>query len=291
MTIHYHSLLSDYVKPNHLPLWVEYVALGTHFEKGFHDHEYSEIAIVMQGEAKHIVNDASKIMQTGDVLVIHPGISHAYDKTGNLELINIVYDRNKLSMPILDGYSLSLFQAFFLTQEPTDAFAVVQPITHLDKDELKKIIEMIYRLKDELQSGRSGSLLMSLSIFLEIVVSLSRTSHLEKKATEARFLIGDAISFMHKNYARTIEIDDLLKIVNMSRRNFFRNFLLAVGASPIDYLTQIRLKNATDMLLNTDKPLAEIAYATGFYDSNHFCKKFRARMATSPRHFRMKKSK
>ena len=77
----------------------------------------------------------------------------------------------------------------------------------------------------------------------------------------------------------------------MSRRNFFRNFLLAVGASPIDYLTQIRLKNATDMLLNTDKPLAEIAYATGFYDSNHFCKKFRARMATSPRHFRMKKSK
>lgn len=290
MTIHYHSLLSDYVKPDHLPLWVEHVALGTHFERGFHDHEYSEIAIVMHGEAKHLVNDMSRTMTAGDVLVIHPGISHAYDKTGSLELINIIYDRNRLSMPMLDGYSLSLFQAFFPTQAATDSLTVVQPVTRLNAAELEKVIAMIYRLKDELQSGRSGSLLLSLSIFLEIVVTLSRTSHLEKKATEARFLIGDAISFMHKNYARTIEIDELLKIVNMSRRNFFRNFLLAVGASPIDYLTQIRLKNATDMLLNTDKPLAEIAYAAGFYDSNHFCKKFRARMATSPRQFRLKKS-
>ena len=290
MTIHYHSLLSDYVKPDHLPLWVEHVALGTHFERGFHDHEYSEIAIVMRGEARHLVNGTSGNIETGDVLVIHPGVSHAYDQAGSLELVNIVYDRHKLSVPMLDGYSLSLFQSFFPTKVPTDTSVVVQPVTRLNKDELKKVIEMIYRLNDEVRTGHPGSLLLSLAVFLEIVVTLSRTGHLEKKASIARFLIGDAISFMHENYARPIEVDELLKTVNMSRRNFFRNFHMAVGASPIDYLTQIRLKNATVMLLCTDKTVSEIANATGFCDSNYLCKKFRAKMSATPRQFRLKHS-
>ena len=165
MIISYHSLLSDYVKPDHLPLWIEHVALGTHFEKGFHDHEYSEIAIVMRGEARHLVNGTSGNIETGDVLVIHPGVSHAYDQAGSLELVNIVYDRHKLSVPMLDGYSLSLFQSFFPTKVPTDTSVVVQPVTRLNKDELKKVIEMIYRLNDEVRTGHPGSLLLSLAVF------------------------------------------------------------------------------------------------------------------------------
>jgi AraC family L-rhamnose operon transcriptional activator RhaR/AraC family L-rhamnose operon regulatory protein RhaS len=291
MIVNFHSLLSDYVKPNHLPLCVEYVPLGKHFEKGFHDHEYSEIAIVMQGVAKHLVNDISGTIEAGDVLVIHPGISHAYDQTRNMELINILYDRRKLSMPMLDGYSLPLFQLFLPAKVPTDAYTAVRPVIHLDKDELEKVIEKVRRLNDEIKSACAGSLLLSLAIFLEIIVTMARTSRLVKKTSEARFLIGDVISFMHKNYARRIEIDELLATVNMSRRNFFRNFHLAVGSSPIDYLTQIRLKNAAAMLLYTNKTISEIANATGFYDSNYLCKKFRERMADSPRQFRLKRSK
>ena len=113
MNIDYRSSLMQFIAFDKLPLWVVRIEEGEHPERIFHKHEYSEIVFILKGTATHLTEKSSAQVKTGDVLVIHPGQIHAYDKTGNMELVNIIYDQHKLPIPLLDAYSLPLFKTFF----------------------------------------------------------------------------------------------------------------------------------------------------------------------------------
>ena len=108
MLRNYHSTIRSYISEGKLPLWVVHREAGLHPARLFHDHEYSEIALIISGRARHILESENIPIEAGDLLVIHPGASHAYDHTENMEIINLVYDRTKISLPILDGYSMPL---------------------------------------------------------------------------------------------------------------------------------------------------------------------------------------
>lgn len=285
MLVNYHSSMVSFIGSGQLPLWVAYVAQGKHPEQRFHDHEYSEIAIVMKGHARHLADGGSAVLKAGDVVVIHPGTVHAYDNTGDLELINIVYDRARLSLPILDGYSLPLFKVVFPDR---DEKLSPRPVMNLKQDDLEVIVQMVRHLEDEVKSFLPGSSFGSLALFMEVVLKIARLGGYEIPEQRMRFLIGDAVSYINRNYNQTIAVNDLCKVAHMSRRNFFRRFRREVGCSPVDYQMKIRLHHASEMLLYTDRNINEIAQDCGFYDSNFFCRKFRENFSITPRRFRLR---
>jgi hypothetical protein len=88
----------------------------------------SELAIVLKGKALHLIGKDSAPIETGDVLVIHPGYLHAYDKTDGMELINIVYKKEKLPLPMLDGFSFPLFQILFPLDEKPSPEKSLRPV-------------------------------------------------------------------------------------------------------------------------------------------------------------------
>lgn len=278
----------EYIDARRLPLCIEYVPRGSHPERSFHHHEFSEIVLVMDGTALHLVGKARMMIKAGDVLVLHPGVSHAYDKTGDLELINIVYERKRLSLPVLDGYKLPLFRVFFPPEVPPASDSMAKPVTSIPKDEMGGIIHIIRRLEDELKNSRPGNFFLGLALYMELIIMLARHDVDTIVEHEFQFMIGEVIKFMNKNLKRNIVIEELVAVARMSRRNLFRNFRLTTGHSPIGYLQQLRLQKAAEMLLDTDLTISEIAMACGFCDSNYLCRIFREKMKTTPRRFRMK---
>ncbi len=284
MDIDYHASIKRYVDFGQLPLWVAGVKQGRHPERKFHDHEFIEVVIVSNGSARHLTGSSSTHLKTGDVVVIHPGTVHAYDQTDDFELVNILYDHTKLPMPMLDGNALPLFKAFF-PERVTPGLAEV--VINLKPDDLEEIVARVFKLEDELKSMRPGNLFAGMALFMEIMVRLTRLGSYEIPEQRKRFLIGDAVSYLNKYYARKISVDELAKVANMSRRNFFRSFRLMTGSGPVEYLMKIRIQHASNMLINTDLSIGEIAENCGFYDSNFFCRKFREHVGCSPRSFRL----
>lgn len=174
MLRNYHSTIRSYISEGKLPLWVVHREAGLHPARLFHDHEYSEIALIISGSARHILESENIPIEAGDLLVIHPGASHAYDHTENMEIINLVYDRTKISLPILDGYSMPLFRIFFPGHGKQQNSA--KPVAHLEGQNLQETVRMIRRLEDELKNCRPGNLFYSLALFMEILVRISRIS-------------------------------------------------------------------------------------------------------------------
>ena len=278
--------LDRYLPRHAMPLYVEEVAAGAHPARQFHGHTFMEIVLILSGEGVHLTGESAAKIRAGDVLLIYPGISHGYDRTATLGLVNLVYDPHKLALPLLDGQLMPLFERLFTPRRSVAPETVTRPLLHLDADETAAMADKISRLAAELGSNRPGRNFLSMAIFMEIIAELCRSEGATEEPAGSEFLIGDAIRYMYDHLDEPIEVDRLPEVVNMSRRSFFRRFRKATGCTPGEYLKELRFRKVVELLRRTDLSIAEIALRSGFCDGNYICRLFRERLGTTPRRFR-----
>ena len=84
-------------------------------------------------------------------------------------------------------------------------------------------------------------------------------------------------------------LGDLAALVGASPFHFARAFRAIVGAPPHRYLVAARLRRAALLLLETQRPVTDVAYEVGFGDLSNFVHAFRREMGASPREFRTRR--
>lgn len=94
------------------------------------------------------------------------------------------------------------------------------------------------------------------------------------------------IAFIAEHYTDPLSLDDLAAMAGMSRRPFARMFREVAGLALRDYLRNLRVERARQLLLGSTLSLTEIAQESGFYDLPHFDKAFRRRFRLSPSDYR-----
>jgi PAS domain S-box-containing protein len=94
------------------------------------------------------------------------------------------------------------------------------------------------------------------------------------------------VDFINKNFSQPIEIASLAKIMSLSVSQFERRFKQVFQEAPVRFILKIRVNEACKQLVNTRRPVAWIARATGFFDQSYFSKQFSRRMGLSPRQYR-----
>lgn len=90
------------------------------------------------------------------------------------------------------------------------------------------------------------------------------------------------MSFLKKNSAQSITLDDVSKAAMMSRRSFTASFNSTIGKTSHSYLNSLRMKNAVDMLRTTPKGISQIAEECGFCGNTHFWQKCVEMYGVSP---------
>jgi len=80
-------------------------------------------------------------------------------------------------------------------------------------------------------------------------------------------------------------VDTLATKMAMSRSVLFRKFKALSGDSPQQYINQIRLRKAVELLQQKSLSINEIAYLTGFADPKYFSTAFKKQYGKSPREY------
>ena len=93
----------------------------------------------------------------------------------------------------------------------------------------------------------------------------------------------DAISLMEANLEEPMSLDELSRHVGLSRRQLERLFQKHVRCVPTRYYLELRLARARQLLLQTTRPIVDIAFACGFVSAPHFSKCYRDRYGVPPR--------
>ena len=91
-----------------------------------------------------------------------------------------------------------------------------------------------------------------------------------------------SIKYIQFNYSHDISIDDVAKSVGVSRSHLYRVFMLNVGKSPIDYLTEYRINEACKLLRAGNLSIAEVAVSVGFFDQFYFSRVFKRAKGVPP---------
>lgn len=103
-------------------------------------------------------------------------------------------------------------------------------------------------------------------------------------------LVGEAIDLMREDYATLYGVEEVSEAMGVSKCHLIRVFSAAVGISPGQYLTSVRLAAAKELLLTGEYTLEHIAGLCGFSGANYFCRVFRRTEGCTPTQWRDRQS-
>jgi AraC-like DNA-binding protein len=83
-----------------------------------------------------------------------------------------------------------------------------------------------------------------------------------------------------------LKIEDMAETVNMGRTVFYEKIRELVGVSPSDFLRQVRMERARQLVAKSRMSIAEVAYAVGFTDPKYFSKCFKKETGMTPSEYR-----
>lgn len=99
-------------------------------------------------------------------------------------------------------------------------------------------------------------------------------------------LVAKVEQYIRDNLDSSIKLQDIAKTVYVSQFHLSRTFKQLTGKSVVDFVQELRLAKAEEMLAATDLSVTEIAGRVGFKDAAYFTTCFKNRYGISPVQFR-----
>lgn len=253
----------------------------------FHDHDFLEIAVVIEGGAIHRGIHGERAVRRGDCIVLHPGQWHGYARSTSMVLWN-------LCVPL----ALFAHELAWIAADPSTARLVPpvrtpaapsQDVAHLalaDAD-LAAIEAAFTRIHALISTptpvlGRAEVIAQAALIMSRIGSMLPR----QHVATGEDSAVATLAALMEAELSRPWKLAELARQAGMTREHLCRRFRVLHGEPPMAWLTRRRAERAAVLLLTTDAPVAAIGSQVGWDDPNYCARRFRAAFGVNPAAYR-----
>ena len=120
----------------------------------------------------------------------------------------------------------------------------------------------------------------ALNEFIELVYS----SQDARKVTQIR----PAINYIDANYNKSITLADVARASHLSVSRLAHLFKEQMGITIIDYLTNVRIERAKQLLLATDQNCTEVCFEVGYNNQSYFTRTFKGLVGMTPRQFKVR---
>ena len=101
-------------------------------------------------------------------------------------------------------------------------------------------------------------------------------------------ILNEILSYIEHHYADRLSNSMLAKMACMSIEGLSKMFRSHIGTPPATYITHIRVKQASHLLLHSNETIDWIALSTGFPNRNYFSRVFKKITNESPAEFRLR---
>lgn len=240
-----------------------------------HSHDFLQFWYTVSGSWYHTANGITTKQEPGSAALIFPYTPHSIDTLhsdpAQLQILEVSVKKHALEalgvpFQICSAHSVCL-----------DAHPLLQTVTFTGarKHTADSIcLEILSEFRKN-QDMNSYKLLMLAVSFLELCAAQSGGILSAKSLNTARdrsACIEESLTFLGKNLHRNLTLDEISSAAMMSRRSFTSAFHTVTGQSCGDYLRQVRIRKAVNLLRKTPMSISQVAQSTGFYDTSHLYK-------------------
>ncbi len=236
-----------------------------------HYHNAYEIYFLEHGERDYIIHDKFFKITDGDFILIAPFELHKTEGKGYRRIL-VTFMPDYIEKHFSEEVSRKLLSCFEkkVIRPPAEE-------TEYLKGLLYKLLESEDEHKENIAFFYIGELLMRLSNFN--VETRPPKDHKYRRITEIT-------EYINRNFNTIEGIENIAEDFYISKFHLCRIFKAATGVSVIEYLNSIKIKNACEMLTNSDYSVTKISEKCGFGSSNYFCNLFKKSIHMTPTEYR-----
>ncbi len=143
----------------------------------------------------------------------------------------------------------------------------------------------VYKSHDEGKFLLLKSYAYQLIYQLIIEAKLSNIEFFDVKKILHKDIIDECVEYLNTNYTEQIDVDNLANKFGLSKNHFSKIFKKMVGYAPLEYLINIRIQKAKELILENKYYINEISAMVGYEDYAYFSRLFKKKEGISPKNF------
>ena len=231
---------------------------GFTFSKG--EQDYHIVALILGGKAQYRANKKSFSVQKGDILFFREG--------------------NHYNAKVVSSESWEHIVVAFRTSGSMDDFPPDGVVRVSHGNRMEELFRQAYHVWSECGVGYKIQTKAIIHQVLHALI-LEENSRLFGSNTALRALKA-AADYVEQNYREKITVETLAEISGYSPSHFSRVFSKVYDLSPIQYVNQIRIMHAKNLLRTGQYTIAQIAQECGFANVYYFSRCFKQITGTTP---------
>lgn len=254
----------------------------TRFDSLWHYHPEYELTYIIKGNGRRMVGDDMENFNEGDLVLLGPDLPHTWigerSSTTENNIALVLQFSEEFLAPFLSLIEMKSMNELLTKSERGIRFLKFQPIA-IEK-RMQQIIEdtTIKRVTGLIE------LLYDLSNKKYKVLASHKFNVLKNEKTESR--LNKVLLYIQKNYRNTIKLQEASELIHLSNTAFCKFFKRSVGKTFSDYLNDLRILHACTLLIETDKPISQVATESGFENLAYFNRVFLKKKKSQPTVFR-----
>lgn len=245
---------------------------------GPHKHLRIEINYVKKGNCILHLEKESVTFREGEIMIITSDVEHLFEAGSEgttlmqLEFLPEIFSHFDLKAGTAAGGST--LTPVFLFSEENRLIKIVNNV---------RVMRVVQRIVNELEAKSPYYQYLVVMYYAELLILIYRymdEAYLPMCTNES---LKKAIAYIRLNSHLDININSVASHTGISERYLRNLFSQYLNLSPLDYLNQIRINKAVELLRNTEMSVKEVCFQCGFQSPQYFSRIFKQQMGVSPR--------
>lgn len=255
---------------------------NANFDYSVHYHPEYEINLVMNTSGERIVGDSIQEYKNLDLVMIGPNLPHAWK--GNIiegnHVITVQFSEELLNLPILQKRIFSQIKKLLSDSQKGITFS------SKTQNSVKDKFIALTKMKGFQTVIEFFSILHELSIsdYFRLASNNYDIYDIIRDSKSRR--ITKACDFIKANLHEQIRLGEIANLVNMSESAFSHFFKKKTNTTVIEYITNLRITKACELLTQTSDSIAEICFQCGYNNQSNFIKTFKKKKGCTPSDYR-----
>ncbi|MBS1496000.1 MAG: AraC family transcriptional regulator, partial [Bacteroidetes bacterium] len=251
------------------------------FDFFWHYHPEYELTYIVSGKGKRLVGNHYESFSEGDLVLIGSNLPHTW-----------ISEKNKTQSckAIVIQFSKEFIEPFVQYEELKDIKNLISKSYKGICFTLSKKNNTASLIKEMVRQSGADRLLLLLQILKtlteEKITLLNKTAFKSIKRNINEQRINKVFQYVQNNFRHKIYLNKAAAIIHLSESAFCKYFKRISGITFSDHVNEIRIAHACQLLLESDIPISQIAYHSGYESLTYFNRIFLKKKKLSPKNFR-----
>lgn len=252
-------------------------------DSSWHYHAQYELLYISKSNGIRFVGDSVAHFFPGDLVLVGPFLPHLwrndvsyYGENGvnKVNTIIIKFTKDFIGEGTFDNPEFSGINR--LLEQSKFGVSFGKAVSEKMRNELLGIIDL----------APAGQSIKVLELLNRLAMTDDRlllsSSDMRQYSTQHSQRLDEVIKFISDNYTSDISLDDVADIACMTTNSFCRFFKKMTNKSFVQFLNEVRIRNASRLLAQEDLPVSEICDIVGYKTITNFNRQFKHIMGTTP---------